>query len=88
MVSRLKRHDPYTVASDRVSTLVVSLPNFKLEFGPAANRLTLIVEVKGMIPHCKLINLVSDLLISLSSVLSIDEGPVKSTFDLELAESS
>lgn len=87
MIARLEWYNPNAIPCNRISTLVVSLPNFKLEFGPAANSFTFVVEVKRVIPHSELIDLVSDFFIGLPSVLPIYQGPIKPTFDLKLAES-
>jgi hypothetical protein len=87
VIARFKWYNPNTIPSNGVSTFVVSLPNLKLEFGPAANSLALVMEIEGVIPHSELIYLVSYFLIGLSCVLAIDQSPVKSALDLELTKS-
>ena len=66
VIARLKRHDSDTIAGDGVSSFIVSLPHFQLELGPAPYRFTLVVEIDGVVPHGKLIDIVHDFLVSLT----------------------
>ena len=66
MLTGFEGDDAEAIACDRVAPVRICLPDFNIELGPAADRLTFVMKVKRMIPDSEVVDLVSDFLVSLT----------------------
>ena len=56
--------------------MVISLPDFDVDFWPAANSFTFVVQVEWVVPHGKVINLIPDFFVGLAVVFATEQSPV------------